>query len=151
MEKYRNTIKKRISMYGGLCGLVPVSALVLSWWTGRVMDNSNDHVAGFVHGMGLAFIICLMAYSIKQIFTINRALKNDAALKKMYVQETDERAIFIQNKVGSSGWRLVLILLVFAAMVASYFSATVMITLVCAALAVALVMAGYKLYYRNKY
>lgn len=151
MESFRKGLKRRTQLYGALCGLVPACTLLLNWWTGRVSENGSDFVAGFTHGMGFGLLVLLLAFSVRQIVMAQKAMRDEATLKKMYIQETDERTLFIQNKVGGAGLRLVLLLLVFASMVASYFSATVCFTLAAAAVGISLVLLGFKLYYRNKY
>lgn len=151
MERYRNTLKRRTQLYGGLCGLVPVATFVTSWIAGNAAVPLNDHDQGFIHGFVLGFVVLMLGYFVYTMVKVQRALRDDAVLKQMYIAETDERRQFIQNKVGGAGMRLVVFLLCFAAVLACYFNITVTYTLVAAALGVALVMLGFKLYYRSRY
>lgn len=151
METYKNTLKRRTQLYGSLCCLVPASTLLLDRLTTGAAVPLSDHDRGFIHGFVIGFIILFLVYCIVTMVKIQKALKDEALLKKMYIDETDERRQFLQNKVGGAGMRLVVFLLCFAAVLACYFNITVTYTLVAAAFGVALVMLGFKLYYRNKY
>jgi len=151
MENYRNTLKRRTQIYGALCGLVPVITLAVGWLTNRALTPLDEHANGFIHGCVSGLVLAWLGYCIYTIVTVQKALKDDALLKKMYIKETDERRLFIQNKVGGSGMRLILFLLVFAGVLACFFNMLVSYTLIAAADGVALVMIGLKLYYRAKY
>ena len=151
MENYKKTLKKRTQIYGALCGLVPVCLLAVNWLSNNALSPLNDHDMGFVHGLASGFTLLVIAFTVYTFARINMALKDESLLKKMYIAETDERRVFIQNKVGSNGMQLAVYLLVLSSVVACYFNIVVTYALVGAALGLALIMLGFKLYYRNKY
>ena len=151
MENYKNTLKRRMQLSGALCGLVPVGLLLTNLLTRNAVSPLTDYDNGFVHGLSLGFTIVVLAITVYRLFTINRALKDEALLKQMYIKETDERRAFIQNKVGGTGMPLAIFLLMFAAVVACYFNIIITYTLVGAVLFLELILVGCKIYYRNKY
>ena len=151
MENYKKTLKKRMRIYGGLCGLVPACLLAVNRLSGNALSPLNDHDLGFVHGLATGFALLVIALTVFTIVRVNMALRDEALLKKMYISETDERRVFIQNKVGSTGIRIAVFLLMFSSIIACYFNIVVTYSLVGAALGLALIMMGFKLYYRNKY
>ena len=151
MDGYREKIKRRAQLAGARCGLVPLCLLVVNKLSENAVTPLDDHASGFMLGLSTGFVTLVLAWSVFEMCRIERALKDETLLKKMYISETDERRIFIQNKVGGTGLRLAVFLLVFAAILACYFNITITYTLIGAALGVSLMMAGFKLYYRNKY
>ena len=151
MEEYRKQLRRRMQIYGAVCGLVPLVLIGVNRLLANAASALNEHDAGFVYGVLTGLIMVFLASTVFGVVRIRKALGDDALLKKMYVAETDERNIFIQNKVGSTGMQIAAFLLVFAAMIACYFNIVVTYSLVGAALGLSLIMLGFKLYYRNKY
>ena len=151
METYKNTLKRRMQLTGACCALVPVFLQLTNFLTHNAMSPLSDYDDAFVHGLSIGFTLLVLAATIYRLFAINRALKDEALLKQMYIKETDERRVFIQNKVGGTGMPLAVFLLAFAAVVACYFNIVITYTLMGAALFLALIMLGCKIYYRNKY
>ena len=152
MEDYRKKLERRVRLYGACCGLVPIGLLAVNWLSRHTVGPAlSEHDMGFVHGFAVGISLVVIAISVYQAIRIYKALKDEALLRKLYIDETDERAVFIQNKVGSTGIRLAVFLLVFAAIIACYFNMTVAYSLIGAALGLSLIMAGFKFYYKNKY
>ena len=151
MENYQNTIKRRAQLYTGLCSLVPLCLLAVNWLTRHATAPLNEHDMGFVHGFSCGYALVVIFGTVFYWRKVQKALKDEEVLKKLYIAETDERKIFIQNKVGGSGMPLAVFLLSFAAVIACYFNMVVTYTLIAAALGLAMMMLFFKLYYRNKY
>ena len=80
-----------------------------------------------------------------------RALCDEAALKELYIKETDERNCQIKLMVFSSGWFLLLFCLGLAILAASFFNFTVVFTLLGVLLCMCLLKLGCTIYYRQKY
>ena len=151
MEEYRKQAKRKIQIHSGICGLLPLAFLIVRGLGNNAAAPLNEFDLGFVHGLAFGLGMFLLLANLFRALKLNKALKDDALLKKMYIAETDERNIFIQNKVGSTGMPIAAFLLVFAAMIACYFNIVVTYSLVGAALGLSLIMGSFKLYYRNKY
>ncbi len=92
--------------------------------------------------MGLMFYI---------MYQNSKALKNDAALKKRYVKAKDERTVQIQILARSSALMAFACLSLVAALIAGYFSMAVSLTLIGCIYALAILTAGFKLYYKKKF
>ena len=140
MEKYKNTVKTRITIGGLYCCLVMVPNLILNHFLGG--DAFTNFIMGALVGIQAIIIGMIIKYSV--------ALRNEETLKKLYIKENDERLKYIRTKVGGSGLKVVLAGLLLAMMVSGYFSKTVFFTLFAVELFVALVMLSLKLYYSNK-
>lgn len=109
--------------------------------------STTDLGNGFGTG-ACASVITLMIINVCRYST---ALKNDEKLKKLYISQTDERERLIYEKSNSSSFRAVIILLGFAAMIASFFSKTIFYTVVAIIIAIAFIQAAFRFYYRRKY
>ena len=151
MDMYKEKLKKRQQWAGSRCIFVSVCLTAVSRYSQSTTLSLPDYAKGFANGLATAFALLIVAWGVFAAIRIQRALKDDTLLRKMYIAENDERRIFIQNKVGGTGLRLAVFLLSFAAIVACYFNMVIAYTLIGAALGISLLMLGFKLYYRNKY
>ena len=149
MENYRITLKKRMRLYGRCCALVNILLLIAN----RVAASAPEEAHGihFSHGLVLGAAIAVIGLTIHSIVKIRRALADESLLRTLYIAETDERKLFIIQKIGRPGMLLSTSVLLLAAVIASYFNVTVAYTLALSSMTVSLIMIGLKLYYRNKY
>ena len=72
----------------------------------------------------MAFTVILIYGFVKNL----RALRDEAKLKKLYTKEHDERTIQIVYLAQSNAYRLSIMGLLIAAVIAGYFSMTVSVT-----------------------
>lgn len=147
MEEYGNKIKKRIRILAAGLAFCTI-AIVAGGIIGRSLDgNMSDFMQGFqaglIGGLGGIFVFLIILYVL--------ALNNKTRLKKMYINETDERNLLIYNKSGSVGMNVVMVGLAAASAVAGYFDTAVFTALLCATFFTALVRAALKIYYSFKY
>ena len=150
MEDFRKQVQKTLNIYravliAAIIVLVFLNIIEITALLGE--ESTTDMSNGFGTG-ACASIITFMAIAISRY---HAALKNDEKLKKLYILETDERERLIYEKTNSSSFRTVIILLGFAAMIASFYSKTIFYTIVAIIMVIAFVQAAFKFYYRRKY
>lgn len=102
---------------------------------------------GFISGAACAMLALMIFGLVRSI----RALHSEAALRKLYIQSNDERAIQVWTSARAAAYQIFLILGIVAVVVTGYFSMTVSITiLVCITIAAWLGL-GLKIYFNKKF
>ncbi len=102
---------------------------------------------GFISGLSFAFL-AIMAVSL--VLGL-RALKDEKALKKAYIQETDERNIQITTSAQASAMKAFLMLGLASCVISGYFSMTVSMTILSCLLVHCFIGIGFKIYYCKKF
>lgn len=102
---------------------------------------------GFATGATTAMLV----FMIVALFRNNKALKDEKALKKLYVNENDERTIQIWTSARAAAFQTFLLLGIVAAIIAGYFNMTVFITIVACLFCASMVVVGFSFYYENKF
>lgn len=102
---------------------------------------------GYVSGASCGFAIFLLV----GILRISKALRNEKALKKLYVETNDERQNQILTSARATAMQIFLIGSLVAGVVAGYFSITISITIFACTLAQSLLGLICKLYYSKKF
>ncbi|MBQ8834809.1 MAG: hypothetical protein IJ001_07795 [Oscillospiraceae bacterium] len=101
---------------------------------------------GFISGVSFAFLVLMIVSLIQGI----RAVKDEKALKKLYIAETDERNIHITTSAQASSMKAFLILGLAAGIIAGYFSMTVSVTILACVVIHSCIGIGFKVYYSKK-
>ena len=149
MENYREKLKIHNILYA--IGALALLAIQVLAYSGLVSPVGADEIwQGFYNGFiaGAAFVV--MALFIVGLIMNLRALRNEKAMKKQYIKETDERSRQIAVMGKSAGATIFLLLMVPAAIILGYFNVTVFITCIGCILALSLLMGGAKLYFSRK-
>ena len=146
MEKYREKLKKRVAAVV-LYNAAVLMCIALGLFHLAGGGNGGDFIVGF--DLGLCVGVQLLG--LYHLGRYKAALDNEEKLKKLYVAETDERNLFLKEKMGGLPVNIIVIALALGTIVAGFFSQTVFFSLMGACLFGALVKGGMKLYYRNKY
>ena len=102
---------------------------------------------GFISGAACAMLAMTIFALVRGI----RALHSEAALKKLYIQSNDERAIQVWTSARAAAYQIFLILGIVAVVVTGYFSMTVSSTILVCITAAAWLGLGLKLYYSKKF
>lgn len=102
---------------------------------------------GFISGASMG----IGALMLVGIVRISKALKDEKALKKLYIQDHDERQIQIWTAARATAMQIFLIGGLVAGVVAGYFNVTVSITILVCITVQAILGGGCKLYYGRKY
>jgi len=150
MEKQINILKRRrildiiaiaaiIIIYAVLTFLLPENM--------KAEEGLSGFISGFQAGLGVVFVI----FALRNIFNINRALKDEEKMKEMYVELTDERKLQIQKEVESATSSIFMVVLILGAITAGYFNSTVFMTILASLLVFASIRGFCKLYFSKKY
>lgn len=152
MAAYKDTIRRRLR-WAWVEGIALVAIVAgATWYSLGVVgvQHPDDHLLGFrmgvQTGLFLAILLLVIVYSVRYA----RALRSDSRLEAMYIEETDERNRFIQDKIGGVGYNAAMILMAVGVVVSGFFDGTVFFTLLAATAAMAFLKAGLKVYYSRK-
>lgn len=102
---------------------------------------------GFITGTSVGLTVFMIASIIRNI----RAIKNHAALKKLYIKDNDERTAEIAKSAQAAAYRTALLAGLVAVIVAGYFSVTVSLTILGCVWVAALLGPAYKFYFSKKF
>ncbi|GAA0180152.1 hypothetical protein SH2C18_28960 [Clostridium sediminicola] len=150
MEDYKMAIKKRLSLMIGFNSIVVVF-IVLIGYLGNTTVQLNENISDMIHGFQVGIFIGIQILIVIQIKKYNTALKSKDALKKLYIEEHDERTKLIKDKIGGMGLNLCICGIGAATVTAGFFSKIVFITLLSVLIYTVLVKGFFKVYYRKKY
>lgn len=149
MENYREKLKIHNILYS--VGALALLAIQVLAFTGLVSPvGADERWQGFYNGFIAGAAFGVMALFIVGLVMNLRALRNEKAMKKQYIKETDERSRQITAMGKSTGATIFLLLMVPAAIILGYFNVTVFITCIGCILALSLLMGGAKLYFSRK-
>ena len=149
MDRFKENLRTRQVLNAvGLLGVVGAVSLSRLYEKAK---PASDHIEIFILGFQTGVIIAMVAFLVSFFVKSSMAMRDPERLKKLYVSETDERNLFIQQKTGSVGMNIVMYGVAAAAVVAGNINETVFFTLLCACIFITLVRGVLKLYYRNKY
>lgn len=149
MEKYKKSLKlQNVLLILGILCLVAVQ--MLSFCGVLTPAVQDEHWAGFWAGLvtGAAFGITIL-FVIGLVINL-RALRNEAALKKLYAKEHDERTAQICYYAQSWAYRVCTLGLLVAIVIAGYFSPTVSLTCLTIVFIQSVTGALFKLYWHKR-
>lgn len=146
LTKYRNEIKDRIKIGAGIIVLVVILFVVIKNIQGN-LTNIESFSRGYIDGVlaAIGFIglgIMIMNY---------RMLRDEEKLKKSYVKENDEREIFVNSKAYAISYRVMLVVLLIASVVASFISIEVLFLLLWLIVISCSMLIASLFYYDKKY
>ena len=130
MENYRKKLRNRIIIAGIYCALVLALTIAASF------------NLGFGVGIGAVMVSFMMKY--------RSALKREDKLKKLYIEEHDERQKHVDAQVGRTGINVLIMSFALAMLISHYFSRTIFFMLLAATLFTVAVKAVLGFYYNRK-
>ena len=145
MEKFRLGIKNRSKKITLAASLIFLIYVYLSRKIG-VPDAINDLAAGY----NLGILIALQVGAIYFITKYNKALKNKAQLKKLYIEKHDERKELIQYKSSALGISIFIFILLLATIISGFYNLVVFYTLLGVCLIILAILVLTKLYFLKK-
>ena len=149
MEKYREKLKNQNILY--LIGIVVLIAVQTLAFAGVLRPaTSNDHWAGAWNGFIAGAAFGIMALLVVGIVLNLRAMRSEAALKRLYAKENDERQAEISKRAKSSGLSISIFTMLLAVIVSGYFNVTVSLTCLACLFVLALAGALSKLYWNSR-
>ena len=155
MEQYKEKLKHETIVTAILALiLLTVSTLAFANEFGQIKlftpitGDSHWHARwnGFISGASIGLTVFMIVGIIRNL----RALKNEKALKKLYVKVNDERTAEIVKSAQAAAYRTFLYVGLVAVIVAGYFSITVSLTILVCIWLSALLGAAYKYAYNKK-
>lgn len=149
MEKYKKSLMLQNICFilGALClTAVQVLAFLRVFKPATGDSHWANMYAGFIAGASLAVTAIFVFGLIRNLL----AMQNEEKLRKLYAKEHDERNIQIGYNAQSGAYRLCLIAMIVAIIVAGYFSATVSLTCLVVTLVQSLVGVAFKLYWAHR-
>jgi hypothetical protein len=147
MENFRNEIRKKVLMYQRISGFTGLCIILLA-----VLNRSNQTNTGdFSRGVQIGIFIGISFMTLYFIGKLRNTLKNEDKLKKLYIEENDERRKWIQQKTGKTTILIVAFSMPIAIIVAGFYNFVVLITLLGTLLSLFIITAFVKYYYNKKY
>ncbi|NLO86580.1 MAG: hypothetical protein GX096_14315 [Clostridiales bacterium] len=141
MNAYTKKIKYRI----GLLVLMICASIGLSVYDALIDTTALKGSIGYDFSCGVMMAFGLL--SLVMLVRYTRLLRNEDLLQKEYNKESDERMKSIRAKAGIPILLVLAILIMFAGIVASYFSETICITLMVIGIIELLVSCFVKIYH----
>lgn len=140
MENFKRKLRNRIIVTAIYC--VIVLALIIAAAVADFNDVATSFNLGFGTGIGAVAVFFMIKYC--------GALKNEEKLKKLYIEEHDERQKHVDALVGRTGINIIVLSFVLAMLITHYFSRTIFYTLLAATLFTVAVKAILGVYYNKK-
>jgi len=146
MEKFKLDIQRRIYGFAGLILLFVLTYYFMNRMYG--MGDGSD-ASDFIRGFQLGIFSAMVGATAVRILVYNAALRNETKLRKLHIEENDERNQLIALKAGGSASLVELIVSVLATLVAGFFSTTVFFTLLGVVLFIVFLRLITKLVYQR--
>lgn len=146
MEKFKLVIQRRIYGFAGLILLFVLTYYFMNRMYG--MGDGSD-ASDFIRGFQLGIFSAMVGATVVRILVYNAALRNETKLRKLHIEENDERNQLIALKAGGFASLVELIVSVLATLVAGFFSTTVFFTLLGVVLFIVFLRLVTKLVYQR--
>lgn len=124
MEKYKEKVRLRVIYLTWIMLLTCLINIVLLSNRNRLPEIS-DFILGFQSGVFTGLLFVFIIFIVKY----RKSMKSEEALKKLYIEENDERGQLIGYKGSVSTTVAMLILLAFSTIVAGFFNEIIFFTL----------------------
>ncbi|HAZ06089.1 MAG TPA: hypothetical protein DCY58_07325 [Acetobacterium sp.] len=132
MEKFKRTVKRRITISSGMALLALVLGAYSIYSIITADISTATHSDGFVAGFQFGLIVSILVLSVIDIIKLSLTIKDETKLKLLYNKEHDERMKAIRSKAGMPLIAVTSVLLIIAAIIAGYINITVFYTLIIA-------------------
>lgn len=151
MKDFRVVIARRRWILTGLNFVAAFAIVGLFLLRRNFIVGDDSNMNDMIDGVRVGLLLGMEVIFLMKIQKTIKALGNEEQLRKLYIQETDERNTYIIQKTGSIGFNIALFGLAFAMFAASFFNMDVCLTLLGATLFLSLIKGGLKLYCRRVY
>lgn len=156
MEQYKEKLKIQNITFGILALILALFSVcaalgeagILPFFVPVAGDSHwQSRWRGFICGAAMG-VLAVMFYGL---YKNHKALKDEKALKKLYIKEHDERTIQIWTAARAAALQTVLLIGLVAIIVTGYFSITVSLTIMVCTLVTSLTGLLFKIYYSKKF
>lgn len=148
MEKFRGILKKRLTTGIALNGLAIVTIALMALYS-RKVSVPDDHMSDAIHGFQVGVVLGLQMVMLVFMAKYSKALKDDNELKKLYIEENDERTKLISYKTGRVGFCVILGGIGMATVISGFFNTVVFITLLTVLVFTVIVQGVLYMYYKR--
>ena len=145
MDKYREKLKVRTNILSLVAAVTLLIYVGLLFYRDRLPELPS-FIQGFQTGVVLGIELGVISYLAKYM----RALKNEAKLKKLFIEETDERTGLILRNASTLTVTVSLVVLGIAATIAGFFNSLVFFTLLGALFFVLIIFYTMWIYFAKK-
>ncbi len=141
MTEFRKTVQRR-AWFGAALVLLGVAVFV---WGILWLENADEagHAEGLIMGFRTGAFLGIAAVAVGGMIRCIHALRDEEKLKKLYIEEHDERALLIAQLAGGPAMTVVMYGLALATLGASFVDMTVFLTLLLVLLFVLLVKLAF--------
>lgn len=150
MEKFKSVLKKRISIML-VFNVVAIIFIALTGLFSHMSVGGDEDINDMIHGFQVGIFIGLQMVILIYVTKYRNALKNEDELKKLYIEENDERVKLIKDKIGGVGLNFTLGIIATATVTSGFFNQIVFITLLGVLFFSVIVKGSLKIYYRRKF
>jgi len=150
MENFNKILKKRMAIIIGF-NLLSGVFIILTGAFENMKAIGSENFADMIHGFQVGIFFALQIMMLVYITKYAKSLKNEDLLKKLYIEENDERKKLIQDKIGGVGFNFTLGVIATATVIAGFFHQIVFATLFGVLIFTVLVKGLLKIYYRKKF
>lgn len=153
LEEYRRKLRRNLVLgtaaFFAFIALFVILQLSLSAFIPTESEGSgpSDFLTGYRLGAFIGLEGCLAVYLISVIAT----LRSEKRLRKMWIQDNDERKQAIASKASASTWVASLVCLTAGLIVSSFFSMTVFLTLIGVLMIMLICFVVSMIVYQSKY
>ena len=145
LDTYSGQLKSREKIYKLYIGL----ALIFIFIGERLVKDKfayNDFIFGFIYGL----VIGMEIFCVGKVIKINKARDDYSLLRKMYIEENDERQILIRLKSGYPILVNLSLAIFLFAILAGFINKAVFVTLLSVGVFQLVVSKAIKLYWTRK-
>lgn len=112
---------------------------------------SDPHAANFVNGFILGLFIVVEVFVIMKFVKNQKALKDEATLKRLYTEYHDERSQQINAMAGQKSLEATILVAVAAGLIVCYFSLEAFLGMLAVVFVAGATRKFYKVYYNRTY
>ncbi|MDF2836873.1 MAG: hypothetical protein K0Q63_2513 [Paenibacillus sp.] len=146
MNAYKEKMRTRMNLVSLAAAIAALVFLALT-----IFREQLPVLPSFIKGFHIGAFIGFEGIAAWYLSKCMKARKNETEMKKMYIEENDERTGLILRNASTLGMSVILMGLGVAAIVSGFFSATVFFTLMASLLFVLIVFFGLWAYYAKKF
>ncbi|MBT2764965.1 hypothetical protein [Paenibacillus sp. ISL-20] len=145
MDKYKIKVKTRKNALSMVATATLLIYVGLVFYRGGLPDLPS-FIKGFHTGAFIGVEVAVVFFLVKYI----KASKNEAELKKQYIEENDERSVMIIKSASTLSVAIIIIGLGIAAVIAGFFNSLIFYTLLVCLFFVLIVFFTLWMYYAKK-
>ncbi len=145
MNAYKAKMVTRMNLVSFAAAIAALVFLALT-----IFRDQLPVLPSFIKGFHIGAFIGFEVIAVSYLGKCMKARRDDTEMKKMYIEENDERTGLILRNASTLGMSVILMGLGVAAIVSGFFSATIFFTLMACLLFVLVVFFGLWAYYAKK-